>query len=50
MKAVIWTDALQAFIMLAGQLAGMIGGLLYVGGFSNLNEALDRGGRDNLFT
>lgn len=49
MKAVIWTDAMQAGIMLAGLLAGLIGGLLYVGGFNEVYEALDRSGRLNFF-
>ena len=50
LKAVIWTDALQGFIMLAGQLAGLIGGLIYVGGFSNVYDALERSDRLNMFT
>jgi len=50
LKAVIWTDALQGFIMLAGQLAGLIGGLIYVGGFSNVHDALERSDRLNMFT
>ena len=50
MKAVVWTDALQAIIMLSGIIAGLIGGIVYAGGFSNIYNALERGDRLNLWT
>ena len=49
MKAVIWTDVLQTFVMLAGSLAALIQPAIAVGGFQNVYMALERGKRLNLF-
>lgn len=50
MKAVVWTDALQAIIMMGGIIAGLVGGVVYSGGFHEIYAALDRGDRLNLWT
>lgn len=50
MKAVVWTDALQAIIMMGGIVAGLVGGVVYSGGFHEIYAALDRGDRLNLWT
>jgi len=50
MKAVVWTDALQAIIMMSGIIAGLVGGIVYAGGFNEIYAALDRGDRLNLWT
>ena len=50
MKAVVWTDALQAFIMVTGILSGFVAGVVYVGGIDNIYQALERGDRLNLWT
>lgn len=47
MKAVVWTDALQTFIIVAGVIATTIKSLIVVGGFQNVWEALERGQRNN---
>ena len=49
MKAVVWTDTLQALIMLAGCLAVFIKSTMEVGGFAETWSALERGGRLNMF-
>ncbi|XP_039254545.2 sodium-coupled monocarboxylate transporter 2-like [Styela clava] len=49
MKAVIWTDFLQAMIMLAGMLAVFIQTTIVVGGFGPVVEAVERGQRNNIF-
>ncbi|CAK8683332.1 unnamed protein product [Clavelina lepadiformis] len=49
MKAVVWTDTLQTFIMLAGCLAALIKTTVHVGGFGNIWAALDRGNRLNFW-
>lgn len=49
MKAVVWTDAFQTVVMLIGALSVLIQGLIMVGGFGNVWEALVRGGRVNIF-
>ncbi|XP_014673011.1 PREDICTED: sodium-coupled monocarboxylate transporter 1-like [Priapulus caudatus] len=49
MRAVVWTDALQMVILFAGLIAIVIGGLVSIGGFSNMWESAKRGGRDRLF-
>merc|ERR550519_2458516 len=36
MKAVVWTDALQGFIMIGGIMAGLVGGVVYAGGFDQI--------------
>ena len=45
MKAVIWTDVLQAAVMFVGILSAIIQGLIEVGGFKNVFAAASRGGR-----
>ena len=42
MKAVLWTDCFQVFMMLAGQLAIIIKGAMVVGGWSEALESADR--------
>ena len=48
MKAVLWADTLQAFIMLAGLVAVVIQGSLVLGGPSNIWQRAQQGGRINL--
>ncbi|CAF0778136.1 unnamed protein product [Adineta ricciae] len=45
MKAVIWTDVLQAAIMFVGILSAIIQGLIEVGGFKNVFATASRGNR-----
>lgn len=45
MKAVMWTDVFQIFVMFAGMLAVVIRGLIEMGGFSNVWAAAERGRR-----
>ena len=45
----VWTDTLQSFIMIAGVVAAIIKSTIVVGGFENVVDALDRGGRLNAF-
>ncbi|UJR08029.1 hypothetical protein I4U23_012306 [Adineta vaga] len=45
MKAVIWTDVLQAAIMFVGILSAIIQGLIEVGGFKNVFTIASRGNR-----
>nr|CAB3266301.1 sodium/iodide cotransporter-like [Phallusia mammillata] len=47
MKAVVWTDTLQTFVMLAGMVAAFIKSTSDVGGFTNVWDALERGNRHN---
>ncbi|CAK8694689.1 unnamed protein product [Clavelina lepadiformis] len=49
MKAVIWTDALQTFIMFSGGLAAMIKIVIMVGGTNAVLESLEKGGRLNMW-
>ena len=49
LKAVLWTDALQAIIMLASLAVIAIKGLVDVGGFSVLWERLEATGRVQFF-
>ncbi|CAH1780744.1 unnamed protein product [Owenia fusiformis] len=49
LKAVIWTDAFQALFTMAGLLAVAIQGTIAVGGFAEVFEISDRGGRLNFF-
>ncbi|CAK8683876.1 unnamed protein product [Clavelina lepadiformis] len=49
MKAVIWTDTFQAFVLLAGSLAVFIKGILMVGGIGNVQEAIVRGERNTFW-
>jgi len=45
MKAVVWTDTLQTFIMLVGVISACIKATVDVGGATNVVEALQRGQR-----
>ncbi|CAF3733082.1 unnamed protein product [Rotaria sp. Silwood1] len=45
MKAVIWTDALQAIVILIGLLAAIIQGLIVLGGFKRTFSIASQGGR-----
>ncbi|XP_013380727.1 sodium-coupled monocarboxylate transporter 1-like [Lingula anatina] len=47
MKAVMWTDTFQVFMMVAGMLAVVIQGSLELGGFRNAWEINIKGGRIN---
>uniref|UniRef100_A0A0B7BIN6 Sodium-coupled monocarboxylate transporter 1 n=1 Tax=Arion vulgaris TaxID=1028688 RepID=A0A0B7BIN6_9EUPU len=49
MKAVIWTDVFQAFVMVAGMLAIVIQGIISVGGISRVWEINEKWGRINFF-
>ncbi|XP_055509707.1 sodium-coupled monocarboxylate transporter 1-like isoform X1 [Leucoraja erinacea] len=48
-KAVVWTDVFQICIMVAGLLAVLIQGLIYVGGIEKVWRIAERGGRLNFF-
>jgi Na+/proline symporter len=48
-KAVIWTDVFQALIMIAGIIAVIAIGTFDIGGFTNLFDINDKGGRLNFF-
>lgn len=50
MKAVIWNDAFQSVIMFSGILAVTIASTSAVGGFNNVWDAVERGGRDTFWT
>nr|XP_039270158.1 sodium-coupled monocarboxylate transporter 2-like [Styela clava] len=45
MKAVMWTDVFQSGIMIIGIISVFIQGLIKIGGFGSLFEALERGER-----
>jgi len=47
MKAVIWTDTLQAVVMLAGMVSVFIKTSVDVGGLSHITEAMRRSERLN---
>lgn len=47
MKAVLWSDTVQAMIMLAGLIACLVQGTRAVGGLGQVWEIADRGGRIN---
>lgn len=49
MKAVIWTDVFQTFVMFAGMLAVFIQGCIKVGGLEQLWNINYQGGRINFF-
>ena len=49
MKAVVWADAFQTFVMLAGCFAVLIKTLIEIGGFGNVFAALERGQRNNFW-
>lgn len=48
-KAVVWTDVVQAGIMFVGAVAALIRPTIVVGGFGKVYESLGRGERLNLF-
>ena len=48
MKAVLWADTLQCFIMLAGLLAVLIRATIDVGGIEQVWKIAKDGGRINL--
>ncbi|CAH1785524.1 unnamed protein product [Owenia fusiformis] len=48
-KAVIWTDVFQFLIMLIGMIIALAMGCIRVGGFSNMWELCQRGGRIQSF-
>ena len=48
MKAVLWADTIQFFIMMAGQLAIIICGTFDMGGIYKVWELAQQGGRTNL--
>nr|XP_039269782.1 sodium-coupled monocarboxylate transporter 2-like [Styela clava] len=45
MKAVVWNDAVQSFVMIIGMFAVTVRGLTFIGGFDEMMDALERGGR-----
>lgn len=45
LKAVVWTDTLQFILMIGGVLAVTVLGLMATGGFLNVWETADAGGR-----
>lgn len=49
MKAVLWADTMQFFLMMAGLLAIFIQGILKLGGISNIWNISKQGGRLNFF-
>ena len=50
MKAVVWNDAFQSAIMVAGVLALTIKTTIMVGGLNKVWEAVGRGKRDTFWT
>ena len=48
MRAVIWADTFQLFIMVAGMTAVVIQGSLRVGGITNVFRIAAQGGRMNI--
>ena len=48
MKAVLWADTIQCFIMVAGQLAILIRGMIDMGGIHKVWDIAQQGGRINL--
>ena len=48
-KAVVWTDTLQTVIMFVGGFAALVKTIVIVGGFGKMWNALERGGRMNIF-
>jgi solute carrier family 5 (sodium-coupled monocarboxylate transporter), member 8/12 len=45
MKAVIWTDVLQAVVILVGLLSAIIQGFISIGGIRRTFQIASRGGR-----
>ena len=48
MKAVVWTDAVQTIIMVAGILITITSAILFAGGFQKIFEICSLHGRTNL--
>ena len=48
MKAVLWADTIQSFIMVAGLVAVIIQGFMDMGGIYKVWEIAEQGGRINL--
>ena len=49
MKAVLWADTLQMFIVFAGMLTVLIEGSKTLGGFNKAWDIADKGGRIVIF-
>ncbi|CAK8694699.1 unnamed protein product [Clavelina lepadiformis] len=49
MKAVVWTDTLQTTVIFAGGFAALVKTIVIIGGFGKMWDALERGGRINIF-
>ena len=49
MKAVLWADTLQMFIVYAGMLTVFIEGCVVLGGFNKAWDIADKGGRIVIF-
>ena len=49
MKAVLWADTIQMFIVFAGMLTVLIEGCSVLGGFSNVWDIANGGGRIVIF-
>ena len=49
MKAVIWTDVFQAFIMVTGMIVVVIVGTVELGGFGEVIKRIDAGERNTIF-
>jgi len=49
MKAVVWTDTFQTFIMFAGVVSAFVKATVDVGGVKSVIEALERGQRNTLW-
>jgi len=48
MKAVVWTDTLQSFVMFAGIVSACIKATIEVGGVKSVIEAVERGQRNTM--
>ena len=48
-KAVVWTDSIQAVVMVSGLIAVCIVGVNHVGGFEEIYTSLEAGGRLTAF-
>lgn len=47
MKAVLWTDLIQSFMMFIGVVGLFMATAISVGGFDELVKSVQRGGRNN---
>lgn len=45
----IWTDVIQAFVMMGGLLVMFFVTLASIGGFGQVVDAIERGGRNTVF-